>query len=831
MPQDLRYATRSLRRSRGFAAIVILTLGIGIGSTTAVYSVVDAILIQPLPFSGSDRLVRVAENLGSSNGVVLQRGVTHLQYLDWQARTRTLEDVAGFASMQAVVRTGEGTTRLWGLMTSGSMFSVLDTRAMLGRLLLTSDDADPDVVVLGFDAWRTVFHSDPAIVGSSIELERAQDMRVLTVVGVLPRTFEFPTGKVDFYTPFLLDDAATRYRNVTLLGRLRHGVTLRDAVQEANVIGPAIAPPPDARVRVAQRFNVEQLKERAVGELRPALRVLAAAAGVVLLIVCANVGNLLLARATARRREMAIRFALGATRTRIVRHVLAESTVLALTGAALGAGLAVAGVAVLKRLASVDAPGIFRFSFGDSILPRVNEIGLNTRMVAVALGIAIVASVVSSVPSALHLSRQADPASMKSRGDGASRSRSRMRAGLVVAQLLMATVLLVCAGVLFRSFDKLAAVDRGYAPAHALAFQLVLPPQYTIARRVDTVEGILSRLRTAPDVEAAGFSRAGMLIGEQITLGTFVPPGRTLAEMREKRGVSLRPVSPGFLTAMGVPVWQGRDLQTGDAASTPASIAISRSVAAQFGPGSHLGEIVRWDMEEHGTIDLRVIGIVSDLRNTSADREPYPEVFIDYRAFLALQQRWGESPLRQNERALGLLSFAVRTRGEPARAIPATTRIIHAVDPNAGIDSMIPVDRLVSSSVARPRFYAILCAVFAMVAALLAAVGVYGVLAYSVTRRTHEIGVRIALGAQRGQVLTLVLREGIVLAAVGVGAGVLAAAAGTRALRGMLYGVTPLDAPTFATVPLIFVAATMLASYLPARRATRVEPVIASRTE
>ncbi len=301
--------------------------------------------------------------------------------------------------------------------------------------------------------------------------------------------------------------------------------------------------------------------------------------------------------------------------------------------------------------------------------------------------------------------------------------------------------------------------------------------------------------------------------------------------MREKRGPSLRPVGPGFLTAMGVPVLQGRDLTDGDMATTSPSIVISRSVEAQFGPGSHVGQIVRWDMEEHGTIDLRVVGVVSDLRNTSGDRDPYPEVFIDYRTFLALQQRWGDSPLRQNERALGLLSFAVRTRGDPARAIPATTRIVHAVDPNAGIDSIIPVERLVSSSVARARFYAILCAVFAMVAALLAAVGVYGVLAYGVTRRTHEIGVRMALGAQRWQVLTLVLREGLVLAAIGIGAGLVAAAAGTRMLRGLLFGVTPLDAATFAAVPLLFVAATMLASYLPARRATRVESVIALRTE
>ncbi|HYT73103.1 MAG TPA: ABC transporter permease, partial [Vicinamibacterales bacterium] len=619
MPQELGYAIRSLRRSKTFAAVVIVTLAIGIGATTAIYSVVDAILIQPLPFASSDRLVRLAENLGSSDGVALEHGVTHQQFLDWRARTRTLEDVTGVAAMQGLVRASDGTARLWGAMTSGSIFRLLDTRPVLGRLLLPSDDADPNVVVLSFDTWSSFYHSNPAVVGSSIELQRAQGSRVLTVVGVLPRAFEFPTGRTDFYTPFLLDDTTRKYRNVTLLGRLRAGITLRDAVQDANGIGPAITPPPDPRIRVAQRFKVEQLKERVVGDLRPALRVLATAAAVVLLIVSANVGNLLLARATGRRREIAVRLALGATRTRIVRHVLTESIVLALMGAALGALLALTGVAVVKSLSSVDAPGIFRFSFGNSILPRVNEIGLNARMFAVALGVAFLASVIATVLPALDLARLADVSGMKSRSDGASRSASRMRAGLVVAQLLMATVLLVGAGLLFRSFDKLTVVDRGYDPAHALAFQLVLPPQYTVARKVDTVEGVLSRLRTMPDVEAAGFSRAGMLIGEQITLGTFVPPGRTPTQMREKRGPSLRPVGPGFLTAMGVPVLQGRDLTDGDMATTSPSIVISRSVEAQFGPGSHVGQIVRWDMEEHGTIDLRVVGVVSDLRNTSGD--------------------------------------------------------------------------------------------------------------------------------------------------------------------------------------------------------------------
>jgi putative ABC transport system permease protein len=847
--QDVRYACRTLRRAPGFAIVAVLTLALGIGATTAIYSVVDTILLQPLPFPDSDRLVHLVENVPSpvAGRPPVQRGVTYQEFREWRAHARTLEYAFAVGSSETVARTSDGMSRLWGGRVSANTFTMLGTRAFLGRTLEAADEASPNVIVLSFDTWQRVLHSNRDVVGSTLDCRadfnasytpELEPPRLMTVVGVLPAGFELPNGSTnsytDFYTPFVVDASKPSPR-VTMIGRLRAGVAPSIALNEANVIGAAIRPPPPANAPPlpGPRFEVQSVKERMIEGLRPAFRVLLVAVAVVLLIVCANVANLLLARGTARQREIAVRFAIGASRGRVVRQILTECLVLAFAGGALGASIGAGGVALVKRLISVDAPGIFRLGFGTAILPRGHEVGVDLRMFAVAFGIASIASLAFGVLPALHLSRATDLHALGSRGSGRGRGESRIRAALVVGQLVMATALLVGAGLLIHSFVKLSTVERGYDPGHVLAFQLVLPPEYPVARKTEAIESILARLRAIPIVESAGFTRAGILIGEAITVGTFVPRGRTLPEMRADPVRPLvRAVSHGYLTAVGARLLDGREFEPADATRSTPPVVITRTVARRyFGSASPVGQFVDWYVGKAPPVPMQVVGVVEDVRNTSPDQDPEPEIFVEYRQLLALQQRWGDSTQRQETMAIGFLSFAARTRGHPASAAQAVARIVRSVDANAGIDAMIPMERLFASSVARPRFYAVLLGVFAAVAALLAAIGVYGVLAYAVVQRTQEIGIRMALGAQPAQVLALVLRTGAILTGLGIGLGLVAAAAGARFLQGMLFGITPLDPRTFAAVAALFAGVATIASYVPARRATKVDPMVALRTE
>ncbi len=619
-----------------------------------------------------------------------------------------------------------------------------------------------------------------------------------------------------------------------MIGRLRAGVTMAEALDEAEGLGSAIRPPRPAGAPplTGPRFEVQLLKEQTVRGLRPALRVLLAAVAALLLIVCANVANLLLARGTARQREIAVRSAIGASRGRVVRQLLTESLLLAAAGGALGALVGAAGVTLVKNLASIESPGIFRLVFGASILPRINEVGVDPRMFAIAFSIAALTSLIFGVLPALAplarrrpvgsgsnerrrprgIARPRDPGGRAGRdGDGAARRRRSARTQLRAAG---------------HRRDGLQPVECSRLPA-GVARRLL------DARKTTTVEAVLARLRAAPNVEAAGFTRAGVLIPEEIVIGTFVPPGRSLDEMAaDPVRPALRPVSAGYLTAIGSRLIEGRELTAADTATSTPSIVISRGVARRFfGAASAVGQFVDWHVGADAAIPVQVIGVVEDVRNESPDREAKPDIFIAYQQLLELSQRWADFAGRRDETALGFLSFAVRTRGDPQAAAPVVSRIVRAIDANAVVDAILPIDRIKSGTVARPRFYAVMLGAFAGTAAFLAAIGIYGVLAYAVVRRTQEIGIRMALGAQRAQVLALVLKRGLILTAIGIALGLGGAAAGSRLLQGMLFGVSPLDARTFAAVSLAFALVATFALYVPARRATRVDPMVALRTD
>jgi len=836
--RDVRYAIRSLLRTPAFTAATVLTLAIGIGAATAIYSVVDTILFRPLPFPGGDRLVRLVEYGPHfrEGQPPLQRGITYQEHQGWRDRAKTIDEAAAIIGMsQRMVKTPDGAAGLWGAMVSGNIFSLLQTRPHLGRTLQPGDDADPTVVVLSHDTWRRHYHSDPLIVGRTLEVRMgallaARPPLFLTVIGVLPQDFEFPTGTLDFVMPIALDPSRPS-PGVTTIARLATGFSIGAATQEANAMGTAMRPawPADKVPPSGPRFEYQSVKERLVAPLRPALRVILAAVAVLLLIVCANAANLLLARGASRRREIAVRLAVGASRTQVFRQILLECALLAAAGGVLGAMLGAAGVVLVRQLATVDAPGIFRLMFGASILPRAAEVAIDWRLFGVAFAIAAVTAFTFGLLPALQLSRADHLRSMGSRGGGTSRGESRLRSALTLAQLTMATVLLTGAALLTHSFITLSTFNKGYDPAHVLAFNLLFPDTYSTARKGETIEALLARFRSNPDVRAAGFARHGLLIGEELYIGRFVPPGKTFAEVEKDRGVRTRSVSDGFLTAMGVPILQGRDLSPADSGDAPGAIVINRSAASRyFGETNPIGQTMEWVVGKTQS-NMTVVGVAEDVRQEEATDPLVPEIFVDYRQFLSFHDV--DAPQRQNESAIGFLSFALRTTGDPEALVPSVRRSIVAIDPNIGIDAIVPMERLEASSRSRQRFYAVMLGVFAGVSALLAAIGVYGVLAYAVTQRTKEIGVRMALGAGAGQVMALIMRRGLALTAIGVALGLVAAAVGARSIESMLFGIRPLDPPTFAAVAIGFAIVAALASYFPARHATHVDPAVTLRDE
>jgi putative ABC transport system permease protein len=826
----IAYALRSLVRTPGFTAAATLTLALGIGAATAIYSVVDAVVLRPLPFRQPEQLVSISENQRPNT---LPR-VSLREILEWRTRTTTLSGLTALTlDPQMMVSTPVGATRLTGGLVATNYFELLGQSAQIGRTIVPADEQDPSVILLSHEAWQKYFNRDPHVVGTTVTHRTRTSSRVLTVIGVMPPGIEQLGAPLDVYTPLVNPTGNVGLGGV--IGRLREGVSIEAASQEANAIGTDVRPPRPASAPplTGARFTAQSLDQGLAGDLGPAVRVFVAAAAAVLLIVCANVANLLLARGTARRREIAVRLALGASRGRIVAHVLSECLFLAIAGGIVGAALGAGGVALVKQLTTVEAEGVFRIIFRNSMLPRAQGIGINESVFGVAFVLAALTSLACGLLPALHLSRTSNMAAMGSRGGGTPARETKIRTTLVVAQVATASMLLVGGMLLMRSFLNLVTVDKGYEPASVLAFQLVIPEEYPTARKAETIDNVLVRVRAVPGVESVGFAYAGIMVGVENTVGSFVPPGRTFDEISKMPNrPRLKALSPGYLESVSAHLLAGRLLQESDATSAVPAVVINRTVAQRyFGTSNPVGSQMTWFWDAKTTSPVQIVGVVDDIRQGLLEREPYAEVFMDYRQVLSFAQRWGAPPRNVENLAFGFLSFAARTSGSSRAMIPAVRQAIAAVDPNTGLDAILPMASLFSNSVAQRRFYAVIIGTFATVAALLAAIGVYGVLAYAVAQRTQEIGVRVALGARRGQVMALVLRRGLLLAAVGVGIGLASAVVGARYLQGMLYGVTPLDPGTFLIVGIAFMVVAALASYLPARRATLVDPIVALRNE
>lgn len=817
--QDIRYCLRTLRKYPSFTFIAIATLALGIGGTTAVFSVVSSVLLEPLPYKDSDRLVRVIENIPAeetiSGQAVRAIGANLAELVEWRPRSRTLSQISAQQSISMTLTNRVTTLRISGARVSPSLFPMLDARPLLGRPFRDEEElpgAD-DVAILSYRAWQRYFAGDSNILGTNLTL----DGRNYTVVGVMPSGFEFPNPQTEYWLPFMMVDTGPgRRTRVGVTARLRDGVSIEAAAAETAAIfrqmrgelsepgGPATGPP---------RIELVSIKDQLVAPVRPALIVVFVAVGFVLLIACSNVANLMLSRMTSRQAEMAIRTALGASRGRVSRQILTESLILALSGGFCGILVAFGLLQSLPALAPAD-------------FPRLAEIRLDVQALGFALLISTLCGLLFGLAPALRISRL-NPVRGIHEGTALVASglsigrRQGLRGSFIIVETTLAMVLLVGAGLLLHSFVKLSHVDAGFDSEHVLTFELVFPQERypDFGGRQLLSDQLVARLRQIPGIVIAGYVAPMLPLENGLQKAIFRVPGLAAAtdlpDVQEARYVSW-----DFLPTMGVEVIQGRGFRESDSAGQPLVMVINQRLARlYFGDENPIGKVVR----SFGPNPWEIVGVVADIRQRSLAEEPVPQFFVDFRQWTAAQGSRRPPALP--------VYVTVRTENESSSVIAATRSILGELDQYVAVDRVASMAQLVSGSIAEPRFYAVLLGVFAGIATTLSAIGLYGVVAYSVSQRTREIGIRMALGARRGEVVSLVTRQGVMLASIGIVLGLVGAVGLTRYLAGLLFGITPLDATTFVLVAAIFAVVALLASFIPARRATRVDPVVALRCE
>ena len=804
--QDIRLGFRMLRKSPGFTAVAILTLALGIGANTAMFSVVNGVLLRPLPYRDPSRLVMVWEK--NQDGT--QDNVGYATYLDWKAQNKSFQEMAIYSSWQPVLQVGDPQV-LEGLRVTSNYFRTIGVRPELGSDFLPEQDNPNNfhVVMLSHALWARKFNSDPSLVGRAIAINGVS----YVVSGVMPANFESLMtqdprgGTVEIWRVLGYDVsqpwACRTCHHLIALARLRDGVSIEQASAEMYTISAALvkAYPKDYQV---PGVILQPLRDHLVGDATTPLYILLGAVSFVLLVACANLANLLLARATNREREVAVRAALGAGRGRIVRQLLCENCVLALFGAAIG-------------LIPVFAlPGVLG-AMGAAGLPRLADIHMDWRVLALTAFAAVLTGVLSGLAPALRLSNTDLNESLKEGTHASSGgSRQRMRALLVVSEVALSLTLLIGAGLLFRSLRRLINVSPGFDPSQVLTLQdTVLGQKYndnTVLRQLIAED--VSRLRAVPGVLAAAGVSQLPLAGNIDRYG-FHPEGKINANPELDESAERYCITPGFLAAMRIPLLRGRDITDADVETTPWVILISQVTAKRIWPGEDpIGKRVKV-----GGLDkpwYTVVGIVGDVHHIGLDSSPDMQMYVPH-------AQW---PFPDSS-----MSFVVRTSGPSASIASAARQAIRSADSTQALSNVVPLENIVSGSVQGRRFVLTLIAAFAAIALLLSAVGIYGVTAYSVAQRTREIGIRIALGAQRAEVLSLLLKQVLLLVLIGLGAGVAASLALTRFLASILFEVKPSDPATFAAVILLLVAVALLACWIPGRRAMRVDPIIALHQE
>jgi putative ABC transport system permease protein len=800
--QDIRYALRRLASAPGFAAVVLSTLALGIGANTAIFSVVNGILVSPLPWAAPERLVAVWQD-HRAIGREQPEWFPPPDFIDWKTQNRTFETMAAIRGWGGAL-TGSGEpTRIFGVAVSHDMFSMLGVSMARGRAFAPEEDVPngPRVVVLSDGFWRQQFGGAPDIVGRTIRIND----EAWEVVGVLPAEFRFPEGSPQIYRPIQLDPNGGCGRGcytIRVIGRLAPGVTLEQAEQDVGAIAARLAEQyPQTNSKVGAWLV--PLREQLVGDVRPALVALLGAVGFVLLIACVNIANLLLARGAAREREVAVRTALGAGRGRLVRQLLTESILLAVVGGTLGLLLAVWGV---DALAAAMPEG----------LRERYTIAIDGRVVGFTAALTVLASLVFGLGPSLQASRVDLSSTMKESGRGTSGGVAgrRVRSGLVIAEMALALMLLAGAGLLVRSFLELQRVDPGFEPRNLLIASFSLPAsRYENAESVRTFYASLEeRVRRLPSVRAVGTSTETPLQGGDGDISPW-PVDRPDPGPNQIPSLWIRRVGTDYIRTMGIRLVQGRAFTAEDREGAPL-VTILNSVAAEhYWPGQNpVGRQLR--LSRADSTVATVVGVVDAVRFNGLEAPFKMEGYIPF------AQYTGRST-----------QLVARTAGDPATVVTALRAEVAQLDPALPIGTIETMESRMRESLMLPVLYMRLFAIFAAAALALAAIGTYGVIAFAVVQRTREIGIRVALGASRGEVIRLVVGYGGRLAVIGVVIGVAASLALSRVLRSLLFGVSATDPLTFAGVAALLAVVAVLASWLPARRAARIEPTIAMRAD
>ena len=808
LSQDVRYAIRVLAKSSAFTAVAVLTLAMGIGANTAIFSVANALLLRPLPYSQPDRLVLLSAEkkvAGVRGGPLTFPRVTFIQQ-----ESRSFSSVAAFTN-EVFNLSGRGDPeQLTSARVSWNFFETLGVPPALGRAFRAEEDqpsGDP-VVVVGNALWTRLFARDPSAVGQHLTL----DARDYTIIGVLPPDFRFGFfgATVEIVAPRVFDLNIITPQQVrggsgflSAVARLRPSVQIAQAQAEINALSAAYRaenptlPDADPGMTVA----VGNLRDELVFNIRPAVLMLFGAVSLVLLIACADVAGLLLSRALGRKREIAVRTAMGASRTELIRQLLTESLMLALLGGALGI-----------VLSSWGAPWLA--SMAEGSLPRAGEIQTNGYVLLFTVAVSMVAGILFGLAPALQISRPDLNRDLRSEGRGSTSGRRRhaLRNLLVVSQVALSLVLLIGAGLLIRNFVQLRSAAPGFDPHHLLSMKISLPPaRYAGAAKMTAFyDELATSVRTVPGVLAAAESSA--LPANPIRFSPALPEGQPQVPLMDRPMFNIQTISPGYVEAMRVPLVRGRAFTAGDDAGRPRVVMVNETAVRRFWPREN--PIGKHILVGRAATPSEVVGVMGDVRNVGVAVDVQPEIYLPF-----AQLPWPS------------MHLVVRTAGDPRAFVAAVRRRVLALDRDQPMTAIHTMDEVLETAAAQPRFTTSLLGALSGTALLLAIVGIYGVISYSVSERTQEMGIRIALGAERADILRLVLRQGLMVALGGIAIGLAASLALTRLLGSMLYQVSATDPMTFVGGSVLFALVALVASYIPARRATRVDPMVALRYE